>query len=115
MSFFTQTSFLRRRRDFVRIGSLGALGISLERVLRASETAGAGGVSASNKKLSCILIWQSGGCPQLDTFDMKPDAPSEIRGEFKPIPTNVPGIQICELLPQTAREAGGKLIPGLLA
>src|SRR5437773_9175616 len=82
------------RRDFIRLGSLGALGISLEGVLRAGA-----------KRNACILIWQSGGCPHLDTFDMKPEAPGEIRGEFKPIATNVPGIQICELLPQTARQA----------
>ncbi len=83
------------RRDFIRIGSLGVLGISLEGVLRAG----------ASKDLSIILIWQSGGCPHLDTFDMKPDAPSEVRGDFKPVSTNVPGIEICELLPQTARQA----------
>jgi hypothetical protein len=83
------------RRDFIRLGSLGALGISLEGVLRAG----------AKRNVSCILIWQSGGCPHLDTFDMKPEAPAEIRGEFKPIATNVPGIQICDLLPQTARQA----------
>src|SRR2546422_7562927 len=83
------------RRDFLRIGSLGALGISLDRVLRAG----------AKRDISCILLWQSGGCGHLDTFDLKPDAPKEIRGEFKPIPTNVPGIQICEHLPFTARQA----------
>ena len=84
------------RRDFMRIGSLGALGVSLERVLRAG---------GGNEELSCILLWQSGGCGQQDTFDLKPDAPSEFRGEFRPIPTNVPGIQICEHLPFTAKQA----------
>ena len=54
------------RRDFLRIGSLGALGVSLDGVLRAN----------GNKDISCILVWQSGGCGQQDTFDMKPDAPS---------------------------------------
>src|SRR5437879_584107 len=83
------------RRDFLRIGSLGALGISLDGVLRAGP----------KRDISCILLWQSGGCGHLDTFDLKPDAPKEIRGEFKPIPTNVPGIQICEHLPFTARQA----------
>ena len=83
------------RRDFLRIGSLGALGISLDGVLRAG----------AKRDISCILLWQSGGCGHLDTFDLKPDAPKEIRGEFKPIPTNVPGIQICEHLPFTARQA----------
>jgi hypothetical protein len=83
------------RRDFLRIGSLGALGVSLDGVLRAG----------AKRDISCILLWQSGGCGHLDTFDLKPDAPIEIRGEFKPIPTNVPGIQICEHLPFTAKQA----------
>ena len=83
------------RRDFMRIGSLGALGLSLPAVLRAN----------AKSDISCILVWQSGGCGQQDTFDMKPDAPKEYRGEFNPIPTNVPGIQICEHLPLTARQA----------
>lgn len=83
------------RRDFVKIGSLGALGVSLEKVLRAK----------ANKEVSCILMWQSGGCGHQDTLDMKPDAPIEYRGEFKPISTNVPGIQICEHLPFTAKQA----------
>jgi hypothetical protein len=83
------------RRDFMRIGSLGALGVTLDKALRAG----------ARKDISCILVWQSGGCGHQDTFDMKPDAPREYRGEFNPIPTNVPGIQICEHLPFTAKQA----------
>jgi hypothetical protein len=83
------------RRDFLRIGSLGALGVSLDGMLRAG----------AKRDISCILLWQSGGCGHLDTFDLKPEAPKEIRGEFKPIPTNVAGIQICEHLPFTAKQA----------
>jgi hypothetical protein len=83
------------RRDVLRLGSLGALGITLDKVLRAN----------ARKDVSCILVWQSGGCGHMDTFDMKPDAPSEVRGEFKPIATNVPGIQVCEHLPLTAKQA----------
>jgi Protein of unknown function (DUF1501) len=94
MSISNRTS-LFGRRDFMRIGSLGALGISLEGVLRAG----------ARKDISCILVWQSGGCGHQDTWDMKPDAPREFRGEFNPIPTNVPGIQICEHLPLTAKQA----------
>ena len=94
MKVCNQTS-LFDRRDFMRIGSLGALGISLDRVLRANP----------KKDISCILVWQSGGCGHQDTFDLKPDAPKEYRGEFQPIATNVPGIQICEHLPFTARQA----------
>ncbi|MSV28320.1 MAG: DUF1501 domain-containing protein [Bryobacterales bacterium] len=88
------------RRDFMRIGSLGALGVTLDGTLRA-----AGATNAAKKDLSVILIWQSGGSPHQDTFDLKPDAPKEFRGEFNPIPTNVPGIQICEYLPVTAKQA----------
>jgi hypothetical protein len=84
------------RRDFIRIGSLGALGINLANILRASD---------GKKDVSCIVLWQSGGCAHQDTWDLKPDAPVEYRGEFKPIPTNVPGIQICEHLPYTAKQA----------
>jgi hypothetical protein len=94
MSISNRTS-LFGRRDFMRIGSLGALGIGLEGVLRAG----------AKKDISCILVWQSGGCGHQDTWDMKPDAPREFRGEFNPIPTNVPGIQICEHLPLTAKQA----------
>ena len=83
------------RRDFMRIGSLGSLGLTLSGALR----------GGAKKDISCILVWQSGGSPHTDTFDMKPDAPLEIRGEFKPISTNVPGIQVCEHLPFTARQA----------
>jgi hypothetical protein len=86
------------RRDFMKIGSLGALGVTLDGVLRAST-------NNPRKDISCILVWQSGGCGHQDTFDMKPDAPREYRGEFKPIPTNVPGMQICEHLPFTAKQA----------
>jgi hypothetical protein len=83
------------RRDFIRIGSLGALGINLAGVLRAG----------AKKDVSCIVLWQSGGPAHQDTWDLKPDAPIEFRGEFKPIPTNVPGIRICEHLPYTAKQA----------
>src|SRR5260221_12976356 len=83
------------RRDLLRLGSLGSLGITLDKVLRAG----------TGKDISCILVWQSGGPSHLDTFDMKPDAPKEIPGEFKPIPTNDPGIQISEHLPLTPRHA----------
>ena len=91
----TNHTSLWGRRDFLRIGSLSPLGLTLADSLRAKK----------GKDVSCILLWQSGGCAHQDTFDMKPDAPLEYRGEFKPIPTNVPGIQICEHLPLTARQA----------
>lgn len=86
------------RRDFLRIGSLGLAGMHLASALKGAAT-------GARKDISCILLWQSGGSPHLDTFDLKPDAPKEIRGEFTPIPTNVPGIQISEHLPFTAKVA----------
>ena len=87
------------RRDFLRLGSLGALGLNLPGFLRAAS------VSKPKRDVSVILVWQSGGCGHQDTFDMKPDAPADYRGEFKPIPTNVPGIQVCEHLPRMAKIA----------
>lgn len=90
----TNHTSLFGRRDFLRIGSLSPLGLTLPQALRAN----------ARKDISCILIWQSGGCGHQDTWDMKPDAPEEYRGEFAPIPTKTPGIQICEHLPYTAAQ-----------
>lgn len=87
------------RREVIKVGSLGMLGLSLPQSVRAAE-AGAG------NDLSVLLLFLRGGVSHLDTWDMKPEAPlAAARGEFKPISTNVPGIQMCELLPQTARQA----------
>src|SRR5207247_336221 len=86
------------RRSFLRIGSLAMGGLSLPQVLRAEEIAG---VRSSHK--SVIMIFLSGGPPHQDMVDLKPYAPAEIRGEFAPIQTNVPGIQLCELLPRLAK------------
>ncbi len=83
------------RREFLRIGSLSALGLSVADSLRlrveAARRSGRGG-----RLPNCILIWLDGGPSHLDTFDLKPDAPAEVRGDFKPAATNVPGVQICE-------------------
>jgi hypothetical protein len=103
------------RRELLRIGGLNALGLSLPGLLGASGRAGAGAVPDSplieplgatfGQAKNCIFLWLQGGPPQHETFDPKPDAPAEIRGEFRPIATNVPGIDFCELLPRTARIA----------
>lgn len=85
------------RRSFLTIGGLALGGMSLPQILRA-EAAAAG--ARSDKALIMILL--PGGPPHLDMFDMKPDAPVEIRGEFRPIATNVPGIECCELMPRIA-------------
>jgi hypothetical protein len=86
------------RRSFLQIGGLALGGLSLPSLFRAEAQAGA---RRSHK--SVIMVYLSGGLAHQDTFDLKPDATPEIRGEFKPIATNVPGIQIGELLPRISR------------
>lgn len=94
------------RRDFIKVGSLGLFGLSLREYFALKALAAGGAeVSAAGSDRSIILVWLSGGPPQMDTFDMKPDAPKEIRGLFKPIPTNVAGIQVCEHMPRIAKVA----------
>jgi len=78
------------------------LGLSLPDLARARQTADDDRGTSFGKAKNVIFLWLQGGPPQHETFDPKPDAPAEIRGEFNPIATNVPGIQICELLPRTA-------------
>ncbi|WP_422927602.1 DUF1501 domain-containing protein [Singulisphaera sp. PoT] len=92
------------RRDFLRIGSLGTMGLGLPGLLRAESLLEADRPPRSKAK-SCILFYLQGGQSQLETFDMKPRAPEQVRGVFKPIATNVPGTQICEHLPRLARMA----------
>ncbi len=87
------------RRDFLKVGTLAGLGLTLPELVRMREAAAAAGKRPAN----VIFLFLDGGPSHLETFDMKPDAPAEIRGEFKPIPTNVDGIRICELLPKTAQ------------
>ncbi len=93
------------RRNFLRIGGLGMGGLAIPDLLRAEAQQKVG-----RSQKSIIMIYLPGGPPHQDTFDLKMDAPAEIRGEFKPIPTNVPGIHICELLPKIAGIMD-KLIP----
>src|SRR5262245_54664182 len=92
------------RRQLLQVGGLGMIGLSLPQLLKAelqpAATAQNGGTASSVK--SCVLFILHGGPSQLDTFDMKPDAPAEVRGEFKPIMTTVPGVQIVEHLPRLA-------------
>jgi hypothetical protein len=87
------------RREFLKIGSLALGGLGLIDLLRLQARAGSG---ARRTKKAVIMIYHYGGMPQQDMFDLKPDAPAEIRGEFKPIQTRVPGLQVCELLPKHA-------------
>jgi hypothetical protein len=82
------------RRHFLKIGALAFGGLNLPDLLAAG---------GAKSEISCIVLFQNGGASQLDSFDPKPEAPADIRGSFKSIPTSVPGIHISELLPRTAK------------
>jgi len=90
------------RRDFLQVGTLGAIGLSLPELMAAKAQ---GAVAKDHDERSVIMIFNLGAPSQLDLFDMKPDASEEIRGPFKPIHTNVPGIDISEILPLHAKHA----------
>ncbi len=90
------------RRDFLKAGVLSGFGLALADYLRLSSL---GAVKSGRLAENAILLYLQGGPSHMDTFDMKPEAPAEYRGEFKPIQTNVPGIQICEYLPKLAQVA----------
>ena len=92
------------RREVLHAGSLACLGLSLPELLTAQAQANAPRGKDKRAK-SCIVLFLMGGPPQHSTWDPKPDTTDQIRGEFKPIATNVPGIQISELLPRLARQA----------
>lgn len=97
MRFGVQPSFFTRR-EVLRAGALGACGLSLPQLL-AAEKAGADGAKAD----ACIVIYLNGGPSHHDMWDMKPDAPAEIRGEFSPIPSSLPGVPLSEHLPRLAK------------
>ena len=86
------------RRNFLKIGGMGAVGLTLPQLLACESQAG---IRQSHK--SVILIYLVGGPPHQDMFDLKPHAPVEIAGPHRPINTNVPGVEICEHFPQMAR------------
>jgi hypothetical protein len=92
------------RRGFLKAGALGCAGLSLADLLCLRAQA-APAAEATARGKSVIMVWLPGGPSHIDSYDMKPDAPPEFRGEFKPIQTNVPGIQLCELMPLQARIA----------
>jgi len=89
------------RRSFLRVGMLGLAGLTLPDLLRLRALASSRGEPATDTAVIQIVL--GGGPTHIDTYDPKPDAPKEFRGEFHPIPTNVPGISVCELLPQQAQ------------
>jgi hypothetical protein len=90
------------RREVLRAGGLGLLGLGLPELLRAREV---NATPQAAKAKACILLFLFGGPPQHSTWDPKPDAPPEVRGEFKPIPTTLPGLTVGELMPRTAQQA----------
>src|SRR5271154_2101686 len=89
------------RRNFLKIGAFGA-GLTLADMLRARAQASQPAAVRSSHK-AAIMIYLPGGPSHMDMYDLKPEAPREYRGEFNPIRTNVPGVQICEHFPQQAR------------
>ena len=84
------------RRSFLEIGAIGATGLGLSDLLRLRAEAGTTTVADDT---AVIFLWMSGGFSHIDTYDMKPEAPAEYRGDFKPVKTNVPGIEVTELFP----------------
>src|SRR5216683_2260965 len=91
-----------RRRDFLHAGSLSMLGLGLNELFGLKAL---GAVDKEKKDINCIMLMLVGGPSQLDTWDMKPSAPVEIRGPYKPIKTNVAGIEISENFPRMAKNA----------
>src|ERR1700704_1019508 len=89
------------RREFLRAGALSLFGLGLPQLLEARAQSR----SPRPRAKACILLFMWGGPAQQDTWDLKPDAPVEYRGEFRPIETNVNGIRICEHWPRLARHA----------
>lgn len=93
------------RREWLHVGSLGTLGLSLPSLLATCSAASQTPRHTTGKAKSCIVLFLFGGPPQHETWDPKPDAPPEIRGDLKPIPSSVPGLWVGELMPKTARLA----------
>lgn len=90
------------RRELIRVGSIGLAGLSLDGLFRLQHASAASSPPKSRAK-SVILLFLSGGPAHMDMWDLKPDAPEAVRGTFRPIDTNVPGIQVCEHMPRMAR------------
>src|SRR5262249_11674885 len=88
------------RRSFLRVGGLATLGLTLDTYLRSQAAKPA----RDRKSVQCILLWMQGGPSHIDTFDPKPEAPVEIRGEFGTVPTRTAGVRLCEHLPLLAAQ-----------
>src|SRR4029079_18050101 len=85
------------RRSFLRVGGLATLGLTLDSYFRATAS------TPTRNTMNCILLWMQGGPSHHDSFDPKPEAPAEVRGEFDTIPTTLPGVRLAEHLPLLAR------------
>lgn len=98
----SRTSFCDRvsRRDFLRIGTIGSTGLTLPGLLKADAQAG-----SSGSQKSVIMIYLVGGPPHQDMFDLKPNAPKEVAGPWRPVASNVPGMELCEAFPMLSRVA----------
>ena len=94
------------RRQFLQVGGLSALGLTLPDLLRIRAAN-----SPYRRDVNCILLWMQGGPSHIDTFDPKPDAPQEIRGEFNVIATRLPGVTITEHLPRLAAQLDHRVDP----
>ena len=94
-----------RRRDFLQLGLRGALGLGLVDLLRLRSAAAEAAGKPSSDQVNCILVWLDGGPSHYETFDPKPDAPSDIRGEYNPIKTKIPGVYFAEVAPRLAAVA----------
>src|SRR5229473_4717553 len=90
------------RRDFLKLGTAGLLGVSLADLLRL-EAQSAPAAKSRRKAKSVVMVWLAGGPATIDMWDLKPEAPEGIRGEFKSISTSAPGVQISEHLPKLAK------------
>src|SRR5262245_10326348 len=90
------------RRDFLKVGGLTVGGLTLADLLRLKAR---GAVQSGTSRKAIIMVYLNGGPSHMDMYDLKPDAPVEYRGEFRPIRTNVSGLDICELLPLQAQIA----------
>jgi hypothetical protein len=96
------------RREWLHAGGLGLFGLTLPRLMQGQAQAAADGKvrhPTFGRARSCLIVFLNGGASHHDTFDMKPEQPAEIRGEFAPIATNVAGIRVCEHLPRVAQQA----------
>ena len=93
------------RREMLRLGGLSLVGLTLPALLaREARASHPRRTTVRGRAKSCVLVFMEGGPSHIDLWDMKPQAPAEIRGEFRPIATSVPGLQICEHLPRLARQ-----------